>query len=184
MLKAGIQMPLSCIWKSAVPGSKLNQIPRDSRNVATEVSSATLRALRVTTSGSARMTMMKAAPSSGRNVTRERIGKLANAGASTSHAEQVPADEDQHADQHGEGVVKDVAGLQPHCAAGDPQGGGGDAVGPDPVDQRLVAALPEAAPENERRPHEESVVKLVEVPLVQQELIDRLEALGQHAGQV
>src|SRR5512133_3548175 len=184
MLKAGIQTALSCIWKSAVPGSKLNQMPSDSRNVATEVSSATLRVLRATTSGWPRMATIKAAPSSGRNVTSERTGKLANVGASTGHAKQIPGDENQHADQHGEGVVEDVAGLQPYRAAGDPHGGGGDAVGPDPVDQRPVPTLPQAPPESERRPHEDGVVELVEVPLVQQEPVDRLEALGQQAGQV
>src|SRR5512132_4387999 len=184
MLKAGIQTALSCIWKSAVPGSKLNQMPRDSRDVATEDSSATLRVLLATTSGSPRMATMKAAPSSGRNVTSERIGKLANVGASTGHAEQVPGDEDQHADQHGEGVEKNVSGLQPHRSSGDPHGGGGDAVGPDPVDQRPVPTLPQAAPESERRPHEDGVVELVEVPLVQQEPVDHLDALGQQAGQV
>ena len=38
-------------WKSAVAGSKSNQRPSDSTKVISEVSSATLRALRATTSG-------------------------------------------------------------------------------------------------------------------------------------
>src|SRR5436189_176164 len=51
------------------------------------------------------------------------------------------------------------------------------AVGPEPVDDALVAALPEQPAEPERRPHEQEVVELVEVPLVEHEPVHRPDLL-------
>ena len=77
------------------------------------------------------------------------------------------------ADQHREGVVVDVAGLQPHDVARHVEHARGDAVGAEPVDDRAVAALPEQPADAERRPHEQEVVELVEVPLVEQEAVEQ-----------
>ena len=63
-----------------------------------------------------------------------------------SRREHEPGDERRNADQHREGVVVDVAGLQPHHVAGDVEHAGRDAVGTEAVDDRAVAALPEQPP--------------------------------------
>ena len=54
--------------------------------------------------------------------------------------EHEPGDESRRADQHGEGVVIEIAGLQAHHVAGDVEDAGGNAVGPEAVDQPAVAA--------------------------------------------
>ena len=64
--------------------------------------------------------------------------------------EHEPGDEGGDADQHGEGVVIEIAGLQPHDAAGHVEHAGGDAVGPEPVDDQAVAALPQEPAEPQR----------------------------------
>ena len=84
------------------------------------------------------------------------------------------ADEQRDADQHGEGVVIDVAGLQLHDAPRDAEHAGGGAVD-QPVDDLDVADLPQDAAEPEGRAHEDAVVELVEVPLVEQEQVERPE---------
>ena len=112
----------------------------------------------------------------------ERIGQLSISPAPREHE---PGDQRGDADQHGEGVVIEVAGLQPHHVAGDVEHARGDAVRPEAVDQPAVAALPQQAAEPQRRPHEDDVVELVEVPLVEQELVERLvlaRELGRQLG--
>ena len=75
----------------------------------------------------------------------------------------------RHADHHGEGVVIEVAGLQTHDAAGHVAHRRGHAIGPEAVDDEAVALLPQEAAEPHGRTHEDEVIELVEVPLVEQE---------------
>src|SRR5918996_5096987 len=91
----------STSWKSARLGSKLPQISSDSRKVMLAVQSATLRAFCATTAGSPRISMMNAAPASGRKITRDRRGHSLI--AAPSDREQVPGDQGGDPDQHGEG---------------------------------------------------------------------------------
>ena len=79
--------------------------------------------------------------------------------------------------KHRESVVIDVARLQAHGAAGDVENARRDAVRPKPVDDRAVAALPERAADGEGRTDEQEVIELVEVPLVEQEAVERGEGV-------
>ena len=88
-------------------------------------------------------------------------------------AEHEPGDERRDADHHGEGVVVEIAGLQSHHVARDAQHPLRHAVGPEAVDQPAVAVLPQEAAEPHRRPDEDDVIELVEVPLVEQEFVER-----------
>ena len=74
-------------------------------------------------------------------------------------------------DQHGEGIVVEIAGLQPHHVAGHVEHACRDAIRTKAVDEPAVAALPEQTAEPLGRPDEDQVVKLVEIPLVEQEAI-------------
>src|SRR5262245_38909656 len=144
--------------------------------VISVVQSAIQRALRFSASPSPRIIMMSSAPTSGRKIVTERIGQLISTCPSTEHE---PGDERRYADQHGEGVVVEIAGLQPHHAACHVEHPGGDAVRPEAVDQPAVAVLPQYATEPQRRAHDEEIVELVEVPLVEQELVERLLLAGE-----
>ena len=100
----------------------------------------------------------------------ERIGQLVIRAAPREHE---PGDERRDTDQHHEGVVVDVAGLQADDVARDVEDARRDAVRPEAVDDEAVAALPEQLAEPDRRADEEDVVDLVEVPLVEQELVEQ-----------
>src|SRR5438067_46170 len=95
--------------------------------------------------------------------------------------QQVPRAQSDDADQHGEGVVIDVAGLQPARLARELAGGGGDAVRAEAVDDHAVAALPQPVAQGEGGAHEQAVIKLVEIPFVEQKQVDRAEPRGQPA---
>src|SRR5262245_56518527 len=141
MLSAGIHSARSSNWKPGLVRSNPNHSSRESRNTADEVHSATQRALRATCASSPRMPAMKTAPTSGRKVMIvRRWGMLLT--ISPSAAEQIPGHQDDDADQHREGVVIDVAGLQPGRLLGDILRDRGDAVGAKPIDDLAVPALP------------------------------------------
>ncbi len=71
-----------------------------------------------------------------------------------------------------------IAGLQLDHPAGHVDDAGGDAVRPEAIDDGAVAAFPEQAAEPEGRADEDEVVELVEIPFVEQEAVERGEALG------
>ena len=75
--------------------------------------------------------------------------------------------------EHGKGVMIDVAGLQLDDAPGHIDDAGSDAVGPEPVDDGAIAALPEQAAEPEGRTHENRIIEFVEIPFVEQEFVER-----------
>ena len=72
-------------------------------------------------------------------------------------------------------ITVDEAGLQLHDAIGGVDDAGGNAVRPEAVDQPAIALLPQEAAEPLGRAHEDQVVQFVEVPLVQQEQVERPE---------
>src|SRR5207248_1012287 len=142
-----------------------------------------LRALRATTASSPREVMMNPTPTRGRNVTSDRSGQWLMA-RPRSPRHQIPSDQGDDADQHGEGVVVDIAGLQPACFPRQFAGRSRDAVGPEPVDDRRIAGLPQPLAERESGAHEEPVIELVEVPFVEEKQIDGPEPHGQPSWQV
>src|SRR6476660_6701587 len=154
-------------WKSAEAGSKRQTRMSEIAKVMRVVHSATHRALRAPVSSS-RSRAMNSAPASGRKVTTERIGQL----ASVRSREHEPGDGGGNADQHGEGVVIEIAGLQPHDAAGHVEHAGGHPVRAEPVDNEPVAALPQEPAEPKRRANKEEIVDAVEVPSIEQEVVE------------
>src|SRR5258706_12718805 len=101
-----------------------------------------------------------------------------------SAREHEPGDEGRDADQHREGIVIEVAGLQPDHVAGDVEHPGRDPVRPEAIDQPAVAALPEQAAEPDRGADEDEVVKLVEIPLVEQEAVKPGTLAGERGRQL
>src|SRR5437588_220641 len=78
--------------------------------------------------------MMNAAPTSGRKVISESSGQWLTGSPFLSPRHEIPGDQPDDADQHGKGVVIDVAGLQPACLARQFAGRGGDPIRPEPID--------------------------------------------------
>ena len=76
MSSAGTQASFSSNWKPALVGSKWIHSSSEIRKVTSEVISAALRQLRSTASLGPLTTRQNSAPTSGRKVTRERIGQL------------------------------------------------------------------------------------------------------------
>src|SRR5262245_30062756 len=144
--------------------------------VISVVQSAIQRALRFSASPSLRIPMMNSAPTSGRKVVTERMGQLISTCPSAEHE---PGDECGNAYQHGKGIMVEIAGLQPHHAAGHVEHARGDAVRPKAVDQPAVAVFPQRAGQPQGRANDQEVVDLVEVPLVEQEFVERLLLAGE-----
>src|SRR5689334_21625884 len=111
MLKPGSHGARSTNWKSARVGSKAPHSAIAKARSMSEVQSAIHRALRATASASPRSMRMSTTPASGRNVTRVRMGKFSIT-ASEDLPEEIPRDEQHHADQHDEGVVVEISRLQ------------------------------------------------------------------------
>src|SRR5688572_3383803 len=109
-----------------------------------------MRALRATKASSPRVMKISSAPTNGRKVVRERIGKSVML-ASASERDQIPADQRDDADQHGKGVMIDIAALQPAGPAGEADRELGNAVRSQPIDDGPVPALPQDAAERLRR---------------------------------
>src|SRR5215472_10330227 len=91
-----------------------------------------------------------------RKVMSERTGQLLMM-RSASPPEEIPADDQHHANQHDEGIVIDIAGLQPPGPLRQIAGERGYPVGPEAIDDGAIAALPEQAADLLRRIDEEEV---------------------------
>src|SRR5438270_13214024 len=114
----------------------------DRAKTISDVDSAILRAFRATTASSPREVMMNPTPTRGRNVTSDRSGQWLMARRRSSR-HQIPGDQGDDTDQHGERIVVDIAGLQP---AGFPRQfarRGGNAVGPKAIDELRIAGFPQ-----------------------------------------
>src|SRR3546814_433641 len=145
MLKAGIQSARSTNWKSALARSKRNHRNSETAKVTSEAQSAMERAFLAARASSSWRTKKRIhkAPASGRKVIVESSGQPVIAG-SPQLAQDVPGDEDDDPDQHGKGVVVNVAALQRRGAPRGALGGRRHAVRPQAVDDPAVAALPQA----------------------------------------
>src|SRR5215468_9986147 len=161
---------LSTNWNSGEPASKRHTTISEIAKVIKVVQSATQRALPAMEASSPRIAMMNSAPSSGRNVVTERIGQLAISLPPDGNPE--PGDEGRNPDQHGKRIVIHVAGLQAYGVARDEQYHCREAIGPKTVDQPAIAAPPQQPAEPQGRPHDEEIIDLVEVPLVEQEAVE------------
>src|SRR5438874_1769320 len=137
-------------------------------NVIRVVQSATQRALRFSASPSPRIAMMNSAPTSGRNVVTERIGQLMVQLTRPPNMNQVISAATPIS------IAKALTGLQTGRAARPTAHARRDAVGSPAIDHPGVAILRQDAAEPERRAHDEGVVDLVEIPLVEQEPVERL----------
>src|SRR5262249_6462368 len=170
-------------WNSAEAASKRDASSSAIARSIVVTHSAVQRALRFAPASSpAGSSMMNSAPTSGRKMMTESIGQLAMSVAPARDPE--PGDEQPRPDQPGERVVVEVAGLQPHHVAGDVDPARRDAVRSEAVDQPAVAAAPQQAAEPEGGPHEQEVVDLVEVPLVEQEAVQDLVIAGEPHGDI
>src|SRR5215467_3999348 len=164
-------------WNSGEPTSKRHTRINEIAKVISVVHSATQRALRAIEASSPRIAMINNAPSSGRNVVTERIGQLAM--SVPPNGKDEPSDEGRNTDQHGKRVVVHIAGLQTHDVASDVQHARRHAVGTESVDQPAVATFPQQATAPQRRPHDEEVVELVEIPLVEQKPVEHCMLSGE-----
>src|SRR6516165_12800200 len=91
--------------------------------------------------------------------------------------EHEPGNERRKTDQHCEGIMIEVSGLQSYNIAGDIQHARRDPVRTKPIDQPAVAALPQQSADPKGGSHEYPVVNLVEIPFVEEKLVQRLLAL-------
>ena len=82
----------------------------ETRKVASDVTSATRGSCARPPPCGQSTIRQNSAPTSGRKVTSDRIGQLAHRPTSPQH--EVQRDEHDHADEHREGIVVEVAGLQ------------------------------------------------------------------------
>src|SRR5918996_210861 len=124
MPSAGTQSSFSSNWKPALVGSKRAHRTSEIRKVTPEVTSAILRQFRSTASFGPLTIRQKNAPTRGRKVTSDRMGQLVIA---LPHEHEV-GDEGRHADQHDEGVVVEITGLEAHQHARHVLGTRGDVV--------------------------------------------------------
>src|SRR6185437_3260648 len=102
-------------------------------------------------SSSPRLVQTSSAPSNGRKVTTERMGQVTISLASHEHE---PGDEAGDADQHREGIVIEITGLDFHDIPRDIEHPRRHAVGTEAVDNGAVALLPELIADPFGRPHE------------------------------
>src|SRR5690348_10655273 len=168
------QAPSSTNWKFDVWVSKNTGSHSETTKVASVVHSAIQRMLRREPSSSPRISMMQATPRIGRKVMTERTGQSVMVSFRPSGREDEPGEDRREADQHREGVVVEVARLQADRAARHVEHPGRDAVGAEPVDDGSVAPLPQEAAERLGPAHEQEVVDLVEVPLVEKEAVEEI----------
>src|SRR6185312_10806302 len=155
-MPAASQFVFSTNWKSVLAGSKRAIRISETAKVTMVVHSAIQRAVRLAASSPPRASSQtKSAPSSGRNVTTERIGQVVILLA--SHAEHEPGDQAGDADQHREGIVIEVAGLQLDDIARHIQHPRRDAVRTETVDDEAIALLPQEAADPLGGPHEDQV---------------------------
>ena len=138
MPNSGSQGAYSSNWKSAVVVSKSTMSNTEIPNATTLVHNATWRELRAIVASSPRISRIKAAPSSGRNVTVERMGQS----VMSSSQNEIPGDDDGHTGQHQKCVVIDIAALQLDDAPGNSGRRSRNTVWADSVDDTAVALFP------------------------------------------
>src|SRR3569833_2596180 len=139
------QSYFSTNWNSAEAVSKCLISKIETAKVTTVVHSAIQREVpRAIGELPRAISAMRIAPSSGRKVTTERIGQVICRNPSV-HREHEPGDDRRRADEHGEGVMIEVAALQPHDVARHVEHARGDPVGAGAGGRPAGAARPRRA---------------------------------------
>src|SRR5579875_3928615 len=175
MWNCGSHSACSTNWKSEVEGSKRTQMTSDKARSTSDVQSAIQRALRATSASAPRRIMMQSTPKVGRKVTRLSSGQLSIALTSADLEQEIPRHQHDDADQHREGIVIEVTGLEAARADGKAPRCRRKAVRAEAVDGRAIAFLPEAIADCHCGAHDEEIVDFVEIPFVEEQKIDRLE---------
>src|SRR5688572_32644070 len=142
----------------------------------------------VAASASARPSTIHRSPSS-RTTALAAIGSQTSqlrmcAGAATSRTQEQPAEQQRQADDHGEGIVVEIAGLDAAHDVCERRDGPGAAIDQPPVDYSLVAAPPEASAEVAHASRHHVLVEPVEVVLVHEQPVRAREARSDAVGQV
>src|SRR5574340_1582 len=183
MPKAGIQSNDSWNRKPEVPasaGTKTASRRRERQKVRKAVPRASQRTRSARWRGTKAITM---APRRGRKMMAERIGKpFIGPGprprrSSAEDQDEVSAGQHDQPDGDAEGIVLDTAGLDAPEVA--PRV---DRHPADPVDgavDDLAVEPPQALGDRSADPHEQQVVKVVEVPLVDRAGVEALDASRQ-----
>ena len=142
-------------WKSGSAGSKCDQRSSDSSEGDAAWSTAPIqRALRARPVAARRAISRMNSRADQRQEGDE--GEDRPEVISARSREHEPGHERRDADQHGEGIVIEIAGLQPHRAAGDVEHPRRHAVRPQAVDQPAVAVFHRARPSHYGRAHEDA----------------------------
>src|SRR5439155_12988927 len=170
-------------WKSAVFESNWSHSSSDNAKSISDVHSAILRALRATTTSSPRAVRMNPVPMSGTKVTSKSSGQWLTTIVPGSARQKVPCDQRYEPDHHREGVVVEIASLQPARPSRQIAGDGRHPIGPEPVDHRAIAGFPQPVAGHHGRPDKQRIVKFVEIPLVEQEKVQRAELGGEPHGE-
>ena len=83
----------------------------------------------------------------------------------------IPADKTDQADQHSECVMIDIPALQRTCHPREPLCQGSNTVRSNTVNQRSIAGLPKVPAEDKSRFHQDPVIKFVEIPFIEGDLV-------------
>src|SRR5690606_23295784 len=140
--------------------TRITESAKVARVVTSEIHFTALTALASSEARNARRNRMAATPINGVKVVRERIPVMGTP-LPLGPLHQRVGQETRHAEQHYERIVIDVTGLQPSGAPAQHVGDRRNAVGAEPVDDLLVAALPEEIAQRLGAPHERRLIKLV-----------------------
>src|ERR1700726_2420067 len=132
MCSAGTQARFSSNWNDALVGSKRAHRTSEITKTTSEVISAALRQLRSTASLGPLTTRQNNAPTSGRNVTRERIGQP-DIGPLPHHHDEV-RHEGRNAQQHHERLLIEETALEAAEHARHVLRTGGNVVGAEAID--------------------------------------------------
>src|SRR3954470_11002382 len=101
----------------------------------------------------------------------------------SSRRNDEPGDQGRDPDQHCKGIVIEIAGLHLHHIACHIEQARRNSIRPESIDDSPIALFPEEPPDPKRRPNKDDFVKLIEVPLVQQELVQRFVLSGEFSRQ-
>src|SRR6201985_4036370 len=123
-------------WKSVCVASKRQTRISERPKVTSVVHSAIQRELRRAASSSPRLIQTTSAPNSGRKVTTDRMGQITISLASHEHE---PGNQPGDADQHREGVMIEIAGLDLDDVTGDVEHACRHAVGAEGVGEGAFA---------------------------------------------
>src|ERR1700730_12634791 len=177
--KRGIHGSFSTSCSAAVPVSNEFHSSSDSASVATEASIASQRPATMwpwPSSTTAKPAAM------GNQMRIDRRPCIASGCASVAGVRQEPADQQRQADHHPERVTIEVTALHATQQAPDPAHRCRAAVDHRAVDQRLIAPLPQAHPDEPRERGEDLLIEPVEVVFVREYAVQPAEGADADRG--